>query len=367
MTDNWMELGLTKEEDEFVRRNADSYKKLYVETIDTIFGWAKAIEILRKAHANSGVRGAFTDALIQYGFTDRTGVRPMNKALLSHLTELLKNEAKVRAWWDKVPENKKRFWLSTKAIYVNWKASLRPPVDPDATKRTDHAGYQQRFTATASTATDRGKSDKAEASVEASAERHKREHAEAEVARLKAENATLVAENAALVVELKARDSGRTAAPTQSKPTREELAKYAVRVPEKLPTLEEVAAMKAAAKAAAARPEAIIAVLESKLQKAQARIAKLESDNALQEEIAARDKRIMALTTETRNLKRKEHHHRQFYEEELKRKGTMPFTTYAKVVQCLHPERDPPTPEQRKEAFAMFSQWKQANDRAPRT
>src|SRR5262249_46795976 len=120
-----MELGLSKDEEEFVRINGELYKKVYVETIDTIFNWARAIEILRRAHGNSGIQGGFTDALVQYGFTNRDG-GPMNKAIRSHLKHLLEHEQKVRAWWAKVPERKKRDWLSAKAIYTNWKKSLKP-------------------------------------------------------------------------------------------------------------------------------------------------------------------------------------------------------------------------------------------------
>ena len=48
MASNWMELRLTQDEEEFVKRNAETYRAVHVETIDTIFGWAKSIEILQK-------------------------------------------------------------------------------------------------------------------------------------------------------------------------------------------------------------------------------------------------------------------------------------------------------------------------------
>jgi hypothetical protein len=125
MTSNWMELGLSRDEEEFVRRSAELYKAVYIETIDTVFDLAKAIEILRRAHHNSGVQSGFADALVQYGFTARDG-GPMNKAIRSHLKALHENEQAVRAWWASVPARTKRDWLSAKAIYTHWNASLKP-------------------------------------------------------------------------------------------------------------------------------------------------------------------------------------------------------------------------------------------------
>jgi hypothetical protein len=57
----------------------------------------------------------------------------------------------------------------------------------------------------------------------------------------------------------------------------------------------------------------------------------------------------------------------EFYEAEKDRKGIMPFTTYTKLAKCLHPDSEPPTVEQRQDAFGLLSQWKQASDRARRT
>ncbi len=50
----------------------------------------------------------------------------MNKAIRSHLKALLENKEKVRAWWALVPERTKRDWLSAKAIYTHWTASVKP-------------------------------------------------------------------------------------------------------------------------------------------------------------------------------------------------------------------------------------------------
>ena len=129
MSSNWMELGLSTADEEFVRRNAELYRKVYVETIDTIFDWAKAIEILRRHHKKSGIQGGFAAALVQFGFTARDG-GPMNKAIVSHFKGLHDNEQAVRAWWASVPDKKKRDWLSAKAIYSHWQASLIPKATP---------------------------------------------------------------------------------------------------------------------------------------------------------------------------------------------------------------------------------------------
>src|SRR5262245_19969716 len=126
MASNWMQLNLSPEEDKYVRRYSDFYRAQYIETIDTVFGIARSIEILKRQFDGSGIRGAFGDALVQYGYTARDG-GPMNKAIVSHLKALLDNEAAVRTWWAKVPEPKGRHWLSAKAIYTNWQASLKPP------------------------------------------------------------------------------------------------------------------------------------------------------------------------------------------------------------------------------------------------
>jgi hypothetical protein len=129
MGNNWMELGLTKDEEEFVRRGAELYKITYLDTIDNIFVIARSIKILHDRYHGSGIRGGFTDALVQYGFTARDG-GPMNKAIRSHLSQLLAHEAEVRAWWEKVPERVKRDWLSAKAIHRHWTNSKKPADAP---------------------------------------------------------------------------------------------------------------------------------------------------------------------------------------------------------------------------------------------
>jgi hypothetical protein len=171
---------------------------------------------------------------------------------------------------------------------------------------------------------------------------------------LEAQVAKLTAGNAALADELEAHDRARTAAtPPPRRLTPDEIAKYVPPLPKTVDGLRYAAEAKS--------PEAKIAALEEKLKQRDRRITKLESENALQEEIAARDRRIKALTTEIQNLKAKSRMQHEFYETERERKGIMPFATYAKLTNCLHPDKPPPTQEQRQEAFGLLSQWKQAS------
>lgn len=78
------------------------------------------------------------------------------------------------------------------------------------------------------------------------------------------------------------------------------------------------------------------------------------------------DPRIARLTKANRELRGKLRYMQQFYEEESRNQGVMPFTTYTKVMRCLHPDQPTPTPERRQEACGLLSQWKQAANRAQR-
>jgi hypothetical protein len=88
MSGNWLELGLTKDEETIVRRAAQIYKTVYLDTIDNVFEVARALKILQDRHQMLGVRGTLADALVQFGFTARDG-GAMNKALISHHKQLL--------------------------------------------------------------------------------------------------------------------------------------------------------------------------------------------------------------------------------------------------------------------------------------
>jgi hypothetical protein len=133
---NWIELGLSADEDKLVREAAKIYQSAYVHTLDSVFKIAKAIDILHERHYGSGVQGGFADALVQYGFTARDGESALDKGIRSNLKELLENEPQVRAWWGKVEERKKKDWVSARAIYRNWKKSQAPAAtDPNAPPR----------------------------------------------------------------------------------------------------------------------------------------------------------------------------------------------------------------------------------------
>ena len=52
----------------------------------------------------------------------------------------------------------------------------------------------------------------------------------------------------------------------------------------------------------------------------------------------------------------------QFYEDESNRKGIMTFSTYGKLMKCLHPGSM--SDAERREARVLLRQWKQSADRA---
>jgi hypothetical protein len=134
MANNWIELGLSEDEERFVREASNIYKATYLDNFDNVFKIAKAIKILQERHYGMGVQGGFADALVQYGFVARDGENAIDKGIRSNLKELLSNEQKVRDWWKTVPDRKKRDWVSARAIYRRWKASTKLE-DPDAPKK----------------------------------------------------------------------------------------------------------------------------------------------------------------------------------------------------------------------------------------
>lgn len=123
---NWMDLGLSKEVEERLRKGAELYRVTYLDNIDTVFEIAACIEILRTANYGTGVQGSFADALVQYGFTNRDG-GPIDKSIRSNYKALLDHEEDVRAWWNSKRAHEKRDWDSARAIYRNWQASKKPP------------------------------------------------------------------------------------------------------------------------------------------------------------------------------------------------------------------------------------------------
>jgi len=64
-----------------------------------------------------------------------------------------------------------------------------------------------------------------------------------------------------------------------------------------------------------------------------------------------------------RELRAKLRRMHQFYEDESSRKGIMAFSTYGKLMKCLHPDSKPSDAE-RSEACGLLGQWKQSADRA---
>ena len=127
---NWIELGLSEEEAEDVRAVATIYRTIHIPDIDNIFRIANKIEFLRQRCYGNGIQGAFGDILVQFKFVAHDG-GPMNKAIRSAYNALRENEAAVRKWWASVPAKEKRTWTSGEAVCHHWKASLKPPPDPN--------------------------------------------------------------------------------------------------------------------------------------------------------------------------------------------------------------------------------------------
>jgi hypothetical protein len=120
-----LDLGLTEDEDIFVRDTARSiYKVSYLNSLDNAMMVARAIRIIRERSHGQGVQGGFDAALIAYGYTSRDGKTAIDPAIRSQLKELLEQEEEVRAWWWTLSDNAKRNWLSPSSIhrqYMKWK------------------------------------------------------------------------------------------------------------------------------------------------------------------------------------------------------------------------------------------------------
>ena len=65
-------------------------------------------------------QGAYSDALVQYGFVNRDGA-PLARSIRSNLDEMLRSEAQVRKWWNIVPEDRRYGWVSPWGIHTQWK------------------------------------------------------------------------------------------------------------------------------------------------------------------------------------------------------------------------------------------------------
>jgi hypothetical protein len=129
----YIELGFNSEEQAAVDEAAALLKVSYLDALETAFKIGRGLVILQKRFSGTGQRGEFADALVQCGFVDRAG-GPMQKSIRSNYTTLFEQEAKVRAWWKSVPEKKKRFWMSVRAIHRHWTDSNKPKI-PDALKK----------------------------------------------------------------------------------------------------------------------------------------------------------------------------------------------------------------------------------------
>jgi hypothetical protein len=121
-TDNPLDLGLTKDEDIFVRDTALTiYRVSYLNSLDNAIQVARAIGIIRHRFHGQGIRKGFNAALIAYGYTSRDGTTAIDAAIRSQLRELLAEENEVRAWWFGQSDKCKRRWLSPSSIHRQFK------------------------------------------------------------------------------------------------------------------------------------------------------------------------------------------------------------------------------------------------------
>jgi hypothetical protein len=93
------------------------------------------------------------------------------------------------------------------------------------------------------------------------------------------------------------------------------------------------------------------------------RLHKLAAAETKAAKPAVDDPRIAGLMKANRELRAKLRRMHQFYEDESSRKGIMAFSTYGKLMKCLHPDSKPSDAE-RSEACGLLGQWKQSTDRA---
>jgi regulator of replication initiation timing len=332
---NWLELNLSPEDDKFVRRYGELYRAQYVETIDTVFGIARSIDILKQQFDRSGNRGAFGDALVQFGFIARDG-GPMNKAIRSFHKTLLDNEAAVRAWWTTVPEIKKRDWLSGKAICTNWKTSLRPPAPPQP-KPSPHV-------AATNTAPNHAAA-KAEPVTDTA-------HKELEAVRLENKQLREQLAAAAKAAEARIREMedrvalAEIAAGWLPKHTDEFVARRRVVAEIRK---KEMAATKAARD-------------EARAQQAAAALAQPGAPDAvtLMAENETLKQQLKALRIRVRNMK-------EHAQERQGKTGVMSFQTASAIAKCIFPDqRNNATEADKDEACKQFTAWKADSNKARR-
>ena len=111
-----------------------------------------------------------------------------------------------------------------------------------------------------------------------------------------------------------------------------------------------------ALEAECARRDAAAKATQTKAAKA----AKAKADGEDDPRIAQLQKTINTLTSKINRM-------RQFYRDQSDKDGSLPLTSYRKIMKCLHPDQPMPTNEQRQEASGLLSQWKQNADKARRS
>jgi hypothetical protein len=140
---NWLDIKLSKADEEFVCKSGETFRRTQVQTIDTVLDWARSIKLIRDANYGDGIQGGFTAALVQYGFThEDDDTKPIDPALRSQLQDMLDHEESVIAFWNEADPRKRREWRSPRTIHRNWKASFKPKV-PKQPPRASVMGEQR--------------------------------------------------------------------------------------------------------------------------------------------------------------------------------------------------------------------------------
>jgi len=123
---NLLDFGLMNEKDREAAKLGGELHQADLRSFDTRFQIARGLEILRAFFYGKGDQGAYRDALMQFGYTNRDRTKPLDPAIRNDYQFLLNNEAAIRAWWNSVSEANKDSWHSVRAIVRNFKNCDKP-------------------------------------------------------------------------------------------------------------------------------------------------------------------------------------------------------------------------------------------------
>jgi hypothetical protein len=116
-----IDFGFTKVEEKTIKLGAAYYKLEKVDALERALAVAQALYIIQEHHYGDGTRGSYRDALIHYGFTDRSGTAPIDPALRSLYKDILTNQGEVTVWWNGLHQVDRDHWTSVRSIHRYWK------------------------------------------------------------------------------------------------------------------------------------------------------------------------------------------------------------------------------------------------------